>query len=424
MPLFEGLSAGVEKTAAVFDIGAAYTKVGFAGETSPRATIPSQIKLSKTDKVVHIWDYSSTEELYDALVEFLHHIYFRHLLVNPRDRRVVVCESILCPTQFRQTLAKVFFKRYEVPSVLFAPSHLTTLFTLGVNTGLVLDAGFTETVVLPVYEGYPIIKAVESLPLGGKAIHENLERQLKETAFIKGDGEDPRPLTSVMKEVPSDVLEDIKVRTCFVTNLDRATAIQQSILQADDSKWPSPAAPVDYPLDGGRTLTIDGKCREVACEVLFEQDNEEQSIATLVLDSILKCPIDMRKPLADNLVFIGGTSLLPGFSHRLLAELKLLLTKPKYKDCLAITTFKVHAPPAQANFTAWLGGAIFGALEVLSYRSLSRDAFLQTEVVPDWCSLAQGTTEIEQSVAKDKTPLRAFAGLRKTTGDPKSTPEK
>ena len=34
--------------------------------------------------------------------------------MNPRDRRVVVCESILCPTQFRQTLAKVLFKRYEV----------------------------------------------------------------------------------------------------------------------------------------------------------------------------------------------------------------------------------------------------------------------------------------------------------------------
>lgn len=66
----------------------------------------------------------------------------------------------------------------------------------------------------------------------------------------------------------------------------------------------------------------------------------------------------MRRPMADNLVFIGGTSMLPGFSHRLLAEMRLLLTKPKYKDCLAITTFKVHDPPAQPNFTAWLGGTI------------------------------------------------------------------
>ncbi|XP_071504426.1 actin-related protein 10-like [Diadema antillarum] len=423
MPLYEGLSAGVEKTAAIFDIGAAYTKVGFAGETSPRAIVPSKVKLSKTGKVTHIWEYSSTEELYDLLVEFLHVLYFRHLLVNPRDRRVVICESVLCPTQFRLTLARVFFKRYEVPSILFAPSHLTTLFTLGVNTALVLDAGFTETVVLPIYEGYPIIKAVESLPLGGKVIHESLALHLKETGVIKGDGEEEKPLSSIMDKIPSDILEDIKVRTCFVTNLDRATAIQQSILQEDSSKWPSPAASVDYPLDGSQTLAIQGKSREIACEVLFEQDNEEKSIATLILDSILKCPIDMRKPMADNLVFIGGTTMLPGFSHRLLAELRFLLDKPKYKECLAITTFKVHSPPSQANFTAWLGGAIFGALEVLSYRSLSREAFLQSEVVPDWCSLTPGTNDIEQSTAKDKTPLKAFS-LRRQSGDTKGLSEK
>lgn len=38
----------------------------------------------------------------------------RHLLVNPRDRRVVIIESILCPSHFRETLTKVFFKQFEV----------------------------------------------------------------------------------------------------------------------------------------------------------------------------------------------------------------------------------------------------------------------------------------------------------------------
>ena len=52
-------------------------RVGFAGETSPRAIVPSSIKFSKTNKVTEIWNYSSTEELFDVLVEFLHHIYFR-----------------------------------------------------------------------------------------------------------------------------------------------------------------------------------------------------------------------------------------------------------------------------------------------------------------------------------------------------------
>ena len=51
---------------------------------------------------------------------------------------------------------------------------------------------------------------------------------------------------------------------------------------------PTPPPAVEYPIDGGRILCINGKIRETACEVLFEQDNEEKSVATLILDAILK----------------------------------------------------------------------------------------------------------------------------------------
>ncbi|KAG7246754.1 hypothetical protein CRUP_000119, partial [Coryphaenoides rupestris] len=36
-----------------------------------------------------------------------------------------------------------------VPSVLFAPSHLMAVMTLGLNSALVMDCGYTETLVLP-----------------------------------------------------------------------------------------------------------------------------------------------------------------------------------------------------------------------------------------------------------------------------------
>ena len=47
--------------------------------------------------------------------------------MNPRDRRVVICESVLCPTLFRETLAKVMFRHFEVCVFLFY-SFITTLF--------------------------------------------------------------------------------------------------------------------------------------------------------------------------------------------------------------------------------------------------------------------------------------------------------
>ena len=39
---------------------------------------------------------------------------------------------------------------FQVPSVLFAPSHLMAIMTLGINSALVMDCGYTETLVLPV----------------------------------------------------------------------------------------------------------------------------------------------------------------------------------------------------------------------------------------------------------------------------------
>ena len=39
---------------------------------------------------------------------------------------------------------------FQVSSVMLASGHLTSLLTLGVNTGLVMDVGYTETLVVPV----------------------------------------------------------------------------------------------------------------------------------------------------------------------------------------------------------------------------------------------------------------------------------
>ena len=109
-----------------------------------RCIVPSQVK----GKSLH--SISTSSELYSALVDFVHHLYFKWLLVNPKDRRVVIVENVLGPTMFRETLAKVLFRHYEVSSVLFVPSHLVCLFSLGVRTGLVVDCGHKETTAIPV----------------------------------------------------------------------------------------------------------------------------------------------------------------------------------------------------------------------------------------------------------------------------------
>jgi len=37
---------------------------------------------------------------------------------------------------------------------------------------LVLDVGYQEATLIPIFEGIPILKAWQALPLGGQIIHE------------------------------------------------------------------------------------------------------------------------------------------------------------------------------------------------------------------------------------------------------------
>ncbi|CAG2215615.1 ULK3 [Mytilus edulis] len=70
MPLFEALSYSSDKNVVILDIGAVYTKCGLAGETGPRCIIPSVVKNEKNEKIVKIWEFSTTEELYENLKIF------------------------------------------------------------------------------------------------------------------------------------------------------------------------------------------------------------------------------------------------------------------------------------------------------------------------------------------------------------------
>lgn len=82
---------------------------------------------------------------------------------------------------------------------------------------------------------------------------------------------------------------------------------------------------------------------------------KDQTVLILLV-VLPQCPIDTRQALANNVLVIGGTAMLPGFYHRLQMELQHLLQKPCYANDLGIKKFRFHQAPAKENYTAWLGG--------------------------------------------------------------------
>ncbi|XP_026687708.1 actin-related protein 10-like [Diaphorina citri] len=356
LPVYEGLLA--EKTGVVLDIGSKYTKYGIFGSFQPKGFIKSQVKDPHTNKLRNLYEYKDADDLYGLLIEFIRKIFFKYFVTSPKDKRIVVVESVLTPTVWRNTLAKVLFKHYEVLSLLYVPSHLVSLCTLGVNTGLVLDIGYSEATLLPVYEGVPVLCAWKDLSLGGQSVEAHIRSLLIDE--IKAL-ENPDPYIVTVEDVENlsdSIIEDIKVCSCFVTTMERSAEIAA---KNPDHKYPSGFM---YPLKNGKKIPVSGHIRETAFEVLFELDLDMLNIATIILDSLLSVASSD-----------GELCCLVGWSNICC-----------YK--LFIKNFKFHEFPAKENYVAWLGGAIFAATESYNKRAIQKDVYLNNNVIPDWCNLS------------------------------------
>ncbi|CAF0835584.1 unnamed protein product [Adineta steineri] len=368
--------AASEKAVIVIDIGQAYTKFGFAGSSSPHHIIPTRIIMDGKTKSVFEYNSNSMMSHDDRLTEFIRLIFYKYSLINCRDRRIVIVESVITPTRIRHLLADIFLKQFEAISLVFIPSHLSATYTLGRNTALVLDVGYKETQIMPVAEGVPLAIQFDSLSCAGQAIHKQIQFLLDQYASVTYHGK-KKLFNETNIKLPEDILEDIKVRCCFISPFDRA----QIFTKNKSLKYTSS---IDYPFNTDTIIHIPGIIREFACEILFEQNIDGKSIVTLLLDTLLQAPIDLRQQLADNILIIGGTAMIPGFLHRFNAELNYLINQPPYINRLAIKQFKFHSPPGQLNYIAWLGGSIFGALDTLEDQSITRSKYLENGIVPDW----------------------------------------
>jgi len=66
----------------------------------------------------------------------------------------------------------------------------------------------------------------------------------------------------------------------------------------------------------------------------------------------------------------------------------LLDNDSSYKERLSIkNSIGFHTPPSLENYTAWLGGAIFGALDILDSYSIQNSKYKDIKAIPDWFTI-------------------------------------
>lgn len=102
--------------------------------------------------------------------------------------------------------------------------------------------------------------------------------------------------------------------------------------------------------------------------MLFEPDADQKALPNLLLDALLRIPIDLRRPLAEKILIIGGSAMIQGFAARLKAELLDLLGSPRYHSRMPLKQVKFYRSPSKPNYTAWLGGK---ALQKCNYKQFA-----------------------------------------------------
>ncbi|XP_042014496.1 actin-related protein 4-like [Salvia splendens] len=419
---------GDEVSAIVVDLGSHTCKAGYAGEDAPKAVFPSvvgsidemetddadnanknsgsaQESKSKSkskffvgsqnlgfrrdhmevlspmkDGVVVDWDM--VEGIWD-------HALRKCLLIDPKEHPMLFAESCSNSQQQREKTAEIMFEKYQVPALFLAKNAVLTSFASGRATSLVVDCGGGSTTVAPVHDGYVLQKAVSTSPIGGDFLSDCLLKSLESKGLsikpryaFKRKEVRPGEFQIVDLDLPNTT-ESYKLYSQRVIVSD----IKECVCRAPDTPYDDtsfsniPMTP--YELPDGQTIEI-GADRFKIPDILFNPSlaltipGMENSIETtssahglpqMVIESISKCDVDIRRELYSSILLSGGTASMQQLKERL--EKDLLEESPQAARVKVLASGNA----TERRFSVWIGGSILASLGSFQQMWFSKSEF-------------------------------------------------
>ncbi|KAJ9183723.1 hypothetical protein P3X46_007535 [Hevea brasiliensis] len=357
----------------VYDGGSGSVKAGFAGDDAPCVVFPNVIGRPRSkhamigigQKDMYFGDEADARrgvlELshpihhgivrdWEAIERIWKHTFDRELRVTIEEHPVLLTEAPLNPKINREKMVEIMFEAFEIPATYIAMQAVLSLYASGRTTGIVMDSGEGVTHVVPIYEGYALPHAIHRLDLAGKDLTEYLTRILAE--------EGHNFTTSAEKEI----VRDIKERISYVAmdfDKELATSIKCSELDKQ------------YELPDGQVITV-GAARFRCPEVLFNPSRlgmESGGVHEIVVRSIRRCDMDIRREMFSNVVLSGGTTVIPGLADRLAKEVSSLASPG--------VRVRVVAPP-ERKYSVWIGGSILASLSTFQQMWVTKAEYMES----------------------------------------------
>ncbi|XP_050367435.1 actin-related protein 4 [Argentina anserina] len=406
---------GDEVSAIVIDLGSHTCKAGYAGEDAPKAVFPSvvgsidQMEVEETENSGSADPKSDADKAkakrklyvgsqalgyrrdhmevlspikdgvvvdWDAVESIWDHAFRDCLLVDPKEHPMLLAEPSFNSQQQRERTAELMFEKYKVPALFMAKNAVLTSFASGRATSLVVDSGGGSTTVAPVHDGYVLQKAVSSSPIGGDFLTDCLTKSLESKGMtikprysFKRKETRPGEFQVVDVDFPNTT-ESYKLYSKRII----ASDIKECVCRAPDTPYDessySNIPMTSYELPDGQTIEI-GSDRFKIPDVLFnpslaqtipgmenfaEVSPSLRGLPQMVIDSINKCDVDIRRELFSSILLAGGTASMQQLKERL--EKDLLEESPQAARVKVLASGNA----TERRFSVWIGGSILASL--------------------------------------------------------------